>query len=64
MSDIKRKRRSVKKRTIYIWTWIADFSEGRKGYELCRFAESTKKILLQQGKPCPGAVPVRVRLSL
>ncbi len=50
-----------KLKPVYIWTWVADFGDGPT---LCLFAEATKKQLLHQGRPTPGAKPIRVRMCL
>lgn len=49
-----------KVKNVYVWTWLADFG---KGPELCRFAEASKKNLVDQGKPTPTAIPVRVTMG-
>lgn len=56
LSERKRMKKS-KFKNVYVWTWVADFG---KGPELCRFAEASKKILLQNGPPTTDAKPVRV----
>lgn len=53
--------RKNKIKSVYVWTWLADFGNGP---ELCHFAEATKKLLINQGKPTPGAKRVRVLMGV
>jgi hypothetical protein len=54
------KKKILKRKKVYVWTWICDFG---KGPQLCLFAEATKENLVNNGKPSPEAIPVRVQMG-